>query len=203
MSAMKQYAVVTLCLMIVAVFSAGCDDTNYDSRTVVYVSNVNDGMPFMSDVLQQGDSLYYTDTFILKIEDDYIEEDWIKVEIHNRPYNGFVEPEFSLGDYLLTDYEVSFVRSDGVASPLPVSAFRGETSILVPANSKVEAYIVLVPFNAKTVAPLVGMQYTNLEIYSNAQVVFRGHEVQTDREVEFSCGIHVNFADPLTLENDR
>lgn len=201
MSAMKQYAVVTLFMVAAAALTAGCDDTNYDQRTVVYVSNVNDGMPFLSDVLQQGDSLYYTDTFILKIEDDYIEEDWLKIEIHNRPYNGFVEPEFSLGDFLLTSYEVSFVQSNGSSGP--VSAFSGETSILVPADSKVEAYIVLVPFNSKTISPLVDMQYTNQEIYSNARVVFRGHEVQTDREIEFSCGIHVNFADPLTLENDR
>ncbi|MDD3642768.1 MAG: hypothetical protein PHQ19_04810 [Candidatus Krumholzibacteria bacterium] len=201
MSAMKQYAVVTLFLMTAAVISAGCDDTNYDQRTVVYVSNVNDGMPFLSDVLQQGDSLYYDKTTTLKLEDDYIEEDWLKVEIHNKPYNAFVEPEYSLGDFLLTGYEVSFVQSDGTAGPIP--AFSGETSILVPADSKVEAYIVLVPFNTKTVSPLVDMQYTNLEIYSNARVTFHGHEVQTDREIEFSCGIHVNFADPLTLENDR
>ena len=201
MSAMKQYAVVTLFLMTAAVLSNGCDDTNYDSRTVVYVSNVNDGAPFMSDVLQQGDSLYYTDTFILKLEDDYIEEDVLKVEIHNRPYNAFVQPEYSLGDFLVTSYDVSFIQSNGVAGPVP--AFSGETSILVPADTKVEAYIVLVPFDRKTVSPLVDMEYTNLEIYSNAHITFHGHEVQTDREIEFSCGIHVNFADPLTLEKDR
>lgn len=201
MSAMKQYAVVTLFLITAAVLSAGCDDTNYDQRTVVYVSNVNDGMPFLSDVLQQGDSLYYDKTNILKLEDDYIEEDWLKVEIHNRPYNGFVQPEYSLGDFLLTSYDVSFVQADGTAGPVP--SFSGQTSILVPADSKVEAYIVLVPFDRKTVSPLVDMQYTNIEIYSNAHIVFHGHEVQTDREIEFSCGIHVNFADPLTLDSDR
>lgn len=198
MSAMKKYAALSIYMLALATLAAGCDeDSSYDQRTVVYVSNINDGMPFMSDVLHQGDSLYYSDTMIFKLEDDFIEEDWIKIEIHNRPYNSIVEPGASLGDFLITSYEVSFVRDDGGA--VPVRAFRGEMSTHVPANSKVEAYIVLVPLVSKTIEPLVSMQYSNNEIFSNARLTFRGHEIQTNREIAFSAGLHVNFADPLIV----
>jgi hypothetical protein len=162
---------------------------------------MNDGMPYLCDVLNQGDSLYYEETFILKLEDDFITEDRVKVVFHNRPYNGLIEPNLSLGDFLVTGYTVEFMPTDG--SPVPATSFTGNTSVLIPADEMVEAWIVLVPFDAKTVDPLLSMQYTNQEIYSNAVITFRGHEVQTDREISFEAGLHVNFADPLITKNNK
>jgi hypothetical protein len=67
----------------------------------------------------------------------------------------------------------------------------------------VEAYIVLVPFAAKTVDPLLSIEYTNQEIYTNAHITFRGVEVQTNRELKFEAGLHVNFADPLITKQNK
>ncbi len=203
MSVRKMSLVAAVTLIVGAAVMIGCDSKpdNYTTRTIVYVSYINEGMPFMCDVLYQGDSLYYEDTFILKLEDDFITEDRVKVLVHNRPYNALIEPQLSLGDFLVTGYTVEFVPTDGGPTPLP--PFTGNTSVLVPANEMVEFWIVIVPFDAKTVDPLLSIQYTNQEIYSNARIRFTGHEIQTSREISFEAGLHVNFADPLITKSNK
>ncbi|RPJ57457.1 MAG: hypothetical protein EHM12_09140 [Dehalococcoidia bacterium] len=204
MSPRKYMTVAIAALMAMGVLAAGCDlDNNYDERTVVYVSNINDGYPFISDVINQGDSLYYTDTNIFKTEDDYIVEDWVKVQFHNRPYNGVVDIGTGvLGDFLVTGYTVEFTRMDGNAGTL-VQEFTGQMSLLVPANSQVEAVILLVPYLSKNTGELETMHYSwtnplaSQEIFTNATITFTGHEVQTDRDIEFSAGLMVNFVDFL------
>jgi hypothetical protein len=197
MSVKKCTAFIFTTAMIIGALLIGCDeDSNYDQRTVVYVSNINEGFPYLSDVRNQGDSLWERDYSDYKRDDDYWEEDWIIVEFHNRPYSGIVDPNNgSLGDFLLTSYDIAFITMDGSATPVP--PFTGETSILVPANSRVEGAILLVPVYTKLMPPLVNLEYTANEIMTNAHITFHGHEVQTDRDIEFSAGILVNFADIL------
>ena len=198
MSRRKLTTFALMSLLTIGALVVGCDESNYDQRTVVYVSNINDGAPYFSDVLNQGDSIYYTDTDSIKSIDDYVEEDWIKVQIHNKPYSSLVDAGgSSLGDFLVTGYDVEFVRKDG--GPTPVPPFSGETSILVPCNTLVEAVILFVPFSAKNDPTLVlySLHYTGLEIMSYAHITFHGHEVQTTCNIDFSAGISVNFGDPL------
>ena len=202
MFARKCTTLAVVALMAMGVLAAGCDlDNNYDERTVVYVSNINEGYPFLADVINQGDSLYYDETFIYKTEDDYIVEDWVKVQFHNRPNNSVVDIESSvLGDFLVTEYTVEFTRMDGSTATL-VAPFTGQMSLLVPANSQVEAVILLVPYGAKISGELLAMHYTATEVYTNANITFTGHEVQTDREFHFSAGLMVNFVDFLGDED--
>lgn len=189
-------------LIAAALLMSCTDETNYDQRTVVYVASMNDDAPFLCDVLNQGDSLYERDGVTYKTDDDYISEDHIKVVFHNKPYNGILDPENgSLGDFLVTDYDVAFTPLG--SDPVPVPAFSGKTSILVPAGELVEGYILLVPFGAKNVDPLSGIMYTATEIMTIATVTFRGHEIMTDREVSFGSGITVNFADPLLTRSQQ
>ncbi|MBN1884583.1 MAG: hypothetical protein JW876_03530 [Candidatus Krumholzibacteriota bacterium] len=198
----RKFTFIALMLTLVAGAAIiGCDeDSNYDQRTVLYVSNFNEGKPFLSDVLNQGDSLYYDDEVTYKISDDYVEEDWLKVEFHNKPYNGIIDPASgALGDFLLTGYDVSFIPMGGAA--VPVQNFSGTMSTLVPADAYVEAYILLVPFAAKLVTPLFDIHYSNSEILANAYITFHGHEVQTERDIDFSASIVVGFAD--VLNEDR
>lgn len=203
MSVRKMSLVAAVMLIVGTAVMVGCDSKpdNYTTRTIVYVSYINEGMPYMCDVLYQGDSLYYEDTEIIKYVDDLITEDRVSVIVHNRPYNALIEPQLSLGDFLITGYTVEFVPTDG--SPVPLPPFTGNTSVLVPANEMVEFWIVLVPFDAKTVDPLLSIQYTNQEIYSNARIRFTGHEIQTSREIRFDAGLHVNFADPLITKSNK
>lgn len=189
--------------LVLAVILMSCtDESNYDQRTVVYVASMNDDAPFLCDVLNQGDSLYERDGVTYKTDDDYITEDFIKVVFHNRPYNNIVDPgSGSLGDFLVTDYDVEFVPYG--SAPVPVEPFSGKTSIYVPAGELVEGYILIVPFGAKNVDPLLSLMYTPQEIMTIANITFRGHEIQTDREVSFSAGLTVNFADPLLTKSQQ
>lgn len=199
----KKLTAITL-ISIVAVWFVvmGCDeDSNYDSRTVIYVSSINDNAPYLSDILNQGDSIYDRTGTSAVTNDDYAEEDWIKVTFYNKPYNNVVGVCGSnLCDFLVTDYTVEFVPLTGGASP--VAPFSGQTSILVPSGTMVEGYVLLVPLYYKLISPLVDMRYTDQEVMTIANITFRGHEVQTDREVKFSCGVTVNFADPLVVEEN-
>jgi len=203
MSVRKMSLFAAVMLIVGTAVMVGCDSKpdNYTTRTIVYVSYMNDGAPFLCDVLEQGDSLYYEDTNIYKTEDDYIKEDRVKVVFHNRPYSGLIEPALSLGDFLVTQYTVEFTSTDG--SGVPVQPFTGNTSILIPANEMIEAWIVIVPFGSKNVDPLFSMQYSPQEVYTNALVTFKGHEVQTDREIKFTAGLHVNFGDPLITKTNK
>jgi hypothetical protein len=204
MTGRKYTIAVLISILAVGASIIGCDDdTNYDQRTVVYVSNINDGAPYFSDVINQGDSLWNDTRTDYLYSDDFIEEDWVKVQFHNRPYSGIVSPCASaLCDFLVTGYDVSFTRLDGGTVPVP--SFSGKTSILVPASSFVEGFILLVPFYAKNEVPLDGVKYgvTEDEIMAQAYITFYGHEIQTERNIDFSCGLTVNFADDFDEEEN-
>lgn len=185
--------------VLLALILLSCsENTPYDQRTVLIVSSVNDGSPFFSDVLNQGDSLYEKDGVTLKTDDDYVVEDYLKVTFYNKPYSNILDfDESSLGDFIVTGYDVEFVRTDGGTSPVP--PFSGETSVLVPANSTVDANILLVPFSLKNQSPLVDLRYSPNEILAYAHIKFYGHEVQTDRNLFFETGISVCFGDKLQI----
>ncbi len=194
--------VIASAIVLAAAVMSCTDETNYDQRTVVYVASMNDDAPFLCDVLNQGDSLYEPDGATYKTDDDYVTEDHIKVVFHNKPYNAILDPgSGSLCDFLVTDYDVSFTPLG--SAPVPVPPFSGKTSILVPAGEMVAGYILIVPFGAKQVDPLWSLMYSPNEIMAYGNIVFHGHEVQTDRVVDFEAGVTVNFADPLTTKDNQ
>jgi len=194
--------VFIVALFLGVIFLSCSDNTSNNQRTIVMVSNINDGSPFVSDVLNQGDSLYNHDRVTYKTDDDFIEEDYIPVTFYNRPYSSLIDVDnSSLGDFLVTGYDVEFIRPDGGTSPVP--PFTGQTSVLVPANSTVEANILLVPSYVKSQPPLDSLQYTSNEIMAYAHIIFHGHEVQTDRSIDFTADISVDFADPLQGVGNR
>ena len=191
-------------LMLVAVIMSCSEDSNYDSRTAVYVSGISHNRPFICDVLCQGDSIYEEDGSTFKTDDDYITEDFMAVEITNKPYNSIVDPaNGSLGQFLVTGYDVEFIPMGGAA--VPAASFSGSTSILVPAGESVEAYILIVPFEAKAVSPLADLRYQigGLEIMSRAHITFHGEEIQSGSEVDFEAYVSVNFADLLLTKTDQ
>jgi len=189
-------------LLLVAVILGCSEDSNYDQRTVVYVGGLNGDSPYLCDVLSQGDSLYMEDLVTYKTSDDFITEDRVEVVFYNKPYTTVVEPGTgSLGDFLVTGYDVEFIPLDGTDTP--VAAFSGSTSILVPESESVAGSILLVPFSAKNIDPLDSMKYSPLEIMARAHFTFHGHYLQTDTQVEFEANLTVNFADPLTTTNSQ
>ncbi len=187
--------------LILGALALGCSEkSNFDQRTVVFVSSVNDDKPFLCDVLNQGDSLWNRTKTAYKTDDDFITEDFIKVVIHNKPNNSVIDPSSgALGNVLITKYDVSFTPLGGAA--VPIQPFTGETSVLIPANEFVTMSILIAPFAAKQIQPLLGLQYSRNEIMSIAHVVFHVQEVQTDRIFTFETSFTVDFADPLLTKN--
>ncbi|MCI0481214.1 MAG: hypothetical protein L0213_06480 [Candidatus Dadabacteria bacterium] len=189
-------------LLLLAVILSCSEDSNYDQRTVVYVGSINGDSPYMADVLNQGDSLFKEDMVTYKTVDDNITEDHVAVVFYNKPYSTVIEPGTgTLGDFLVTGYDVSFIPYGG--DTVPVAPFSGSTSILVPAGGSATGYILLVPFAAKNIDPLDSMKYTPLEIMARAHFIFRGHYLQTSSEIEFETDLSVNFADPLLTTKDQ
>lgn len=189
--------------LILGALALGCSEkSNFDQRTVVFVSSINDNKPFLCDVLNQGDSLYEADRVTFKRSDDFVAEDVIAVVIHNKPYNSIVDPEKgALGNVLVTGYDVVFTPIGG--APMPVQPFSGKTSVLVPSGQDVTVDVLICPFAAKLVSPLVDLQYSPNEIMSFAHVVFHAEEVQTSRTFTFDATFTVNFADPLNSKDNK
>lgn len=206
MSRKVKVAAFASALVLVAVILSCSEDSNYDQRAVVFVSSMNGGAPYLCDVLNQGDSLFMPppNATTYKTSDDFITEDRIEIAFTNKPYNSIVAPENStLGDFLVTGYDVEFFAYGGAA--LPVQKFSGNTSVHIPSGETVSSEILLVPFAAKTVDPLAGLQYqqSGLEIMARAHFTFHGHELQTSNEYSFEADMSVNFADPLTVKKDQ
>jgi len=202
MSGKVKAAVVASALVLITVILSCSEDSNYDQRTVVYVSSINKDAPYLCDVLCQGDSIYQKDQIHFKYSDDFVTEDWIQVVFTNKPYNSIVDPnKGSLGDFLVTGYDVEFIPYGG--APVPVQPFSGTTSVLVPSGTAVPASILLVPFAAKNVDPLLGLMYTNNEIMARAHITFHGQEVQTNNNIKFEVNVTVDFADPLVTKADE
>ncbi len=198
----SKVVMLAFALLLVAVILGCSEDSNYDQRTVVYVGGLNGDSPYLCDVLSQGDSLYMEDQITYKTSDDFITEDRVEVVFYNKPYSTVVEPGTgSLGDFLVTGYDVEFIPLEGTDSP--VAAFSGSTSILVPESESVAGSILLVPFSAKNLDPLDSMKYSPLEIMARAHFTFHGHYLQTETQVEFEANLTVNFADPLTTTNSQ
>ena len=202
MSGKVKAAVVASALVLITVILSCSEDSNYDQRTVVYVSSINKDAPFLCDVLCQGDSIYEKDQIHYKYSDDFVTEDWIQVVFTNKPYNSIVDPDKgSLGDFLVTGYDVEFIPYGG--APVPVQPFSGTTSVVVPSGTAVPASILLVPFAAKNVNPLLSLMYTNNEIMARAHITFHGQEVQTNNNIKFEVNVTVDFADPLVTKADE
>jgi len=194
----------TSALVLVAIIMSCSEDSNYDQRTVVYVSSISNDRPFISDVLCQGDSVFESNGVTFLRDDDFITEDYLPVVFTNKPYNSIVDPaNGSLGQFLVTGYDVEFIPYGGAA--VPVQRFSGTTSILVPSGESVEAYILIVPFAAKALQPLFGLAYQidDLEIMARAHITFHGEEIQAGTKVDFEANVTVNFADPLLTKTDQ
>jgi hypothetical protein len=198
----SKVVVLAFALLLIAVILSCSEDSNYDQRTVVYVGGINANKPFMCDILNQGDSLYMPDLVTYKTSDDYITEDYVDVVFYNKPYSTVIEPGTgSLGDFLVTGYDVMFIPLGGADTP--VAPFSGSTSILVPQGESVTGSVLLVPFSAKNQDPLNSMKYSPLEIMARAHFTFHGHYVQTNTLVDFTADLSVDFADPLTTKNQQ
>jgi len=198
---MKRSTAFFICFIaIVGVFMASCNNDSEENRAVVTVASINGNAPFFSDVLDQGDTLFFPGTSNAFTQDDFVQEDFVEVIFHNRPYNVFTTtgPGLPLSDFLITRYRVEW-RATGAAPAVP-PVYDGATSIMVPSNELGIGYIVLVPFEVKNSPLMTPLNYSSVEYLMIADITFWGHEVGAQgREWSFGASLSVNFADPLIV----
>lgn len=194
--------------VLVGVFLASCDTDGEQKRSIVTVSSMNNNAPFFSDVLEQGDTLYYPPG-VPFTQDDFVKEDWCPIILKNTPYNTivFTGPDRPYSDFLVTHYHVQWRRVDG-GGPVPGPS-DGATNINVPSGEEVEANILLIPYEVKNTALMMSINYLNPgpgpapapafpdEFLMVADVTLYGHEVGTGREQEFTASVSVSFGDPV------
>jgi hypothetical protein len=195
--------------LVVGVFLASCNDAGENGRAVVTVSSMNNNAPFFSDVLDQGDTLYFPPGTAF-IDDDFVREDWVPVIFYNRPYNDVVTtgPGQPFADFLVTGYHVTWRRVDGGVGVPP--NYTGATNINVPSGEEIPAQILLVPYEVKNSPLMTTINYLNPapggafpdEYLMIANVEFFGHEVGTDREQNFFAEVSVSFGDPVVTSED-
>ena len=200
-----------LFVLVVGVFSAfvaSCQNESEENRAVVTIASINGNIPFFSDVIEQGDTLYFPAYPTPYLADDFVREDFVVVGFYNRPYNNFTTTGVGkpLSDFLVTRYLVEYRRADGGPADEVPPTFEGATSVLVPSNSLVEAAVLLCPYEAKNTSPLWDISYLGAlwpdEILTIATITFWGHEVGTNREWSFQASLTVNFADPVVETKD-
>jgi len=180
-----------------AVFVASCDNDSEENRAVVIVSSINENVPFFSDVIEQGDTLWDPNAPGVPWDvDDFVTEDYLPVTFYNRPYNDFTTtgPGKPLSDFLITRYLVEWRIAQGGTGTAPLS-FEGATSIQVPSNTLVTGAILLVPFTVKNDPAYIALRYSPIEFLTIAHITFWGHEVGTDYEQAFAAEVSVSFGD--------
>lgn len=201
---MKRKSLFLLCIIAVAgAFLASCNDDE-QNRAVVTVAGINDNLPFFSDVLDQGDTVFVSGSCPACTPftaDDFFREDYVTVAFQNRPYNVFVTtgPNLPYNDFLVTRYRVDWQRTDG-GTGVPLS-YNGATAITVPSGETVVAAVLLVPYEVKNTPLMSSINYLGAtfpdEYLMIATMTFWGHEVGSDREQSFQGSISANFADPV------
>jgi hypothetical protein len=209
----RKFMFFALVLGTLAVVVASCNNESEENRAVVIVPSINENAPFFSDVMDQGDTLYvgglpYT-------VDDFIREDFVPIAFYNRPYNAFTTtgPGDPLSDFLITRYRVEWRRADGGPADEVPPTYDGATSIMVPSNTIITGYVLLVPAEVKNMPFMQDINYLHKptdvppgnwpdEYLMIAHFTFWGHEVGTKREWSFEAELSVNFADPVVESED-
>ena len=208
---MKRKLIAFLAVIGVAVFMVACSDTDESNRQVVVVSTMNDGFPFFSDVLDQGDTLFVGGAPFT--QDDYLQEDWIPITFHNRRYNSLniTAEGLPFSDFLITNYRVDWARADGGPAADVPPTFFGATSLRCEIDEFTTGYFVLVPFDVKLLGWAQNINYLNPqpaggfpdEYQMIATYTFTGHEIGSDREETFQASVTVNFADPVVRSEEN
>ncbi len=215
---MKHYGYLFPALIGVLIVALGCDATdneNESNRSVIVVNSINDGNPFFSDVLDQGDTLFDVSGAYFAL-DDFVVEDLVPVSFFNRPYDQTVitGPGLPYGDFLVTSYDITWTELDNNSSagPLPISSMNSVnngTNIFVQSGGVGLGSILLVPFSQKTGTSLWILRHPAApglpaaaggEITALANITFRGHEVGTDHEILIPTSLLVSFGDVIEVD---
>ena len=193
---LKRFLTLSLITGIALGSLVACDADPEQSRSVIFISSFNCGVPVFSDVLEQGD--------ITAPGDEFISEDWPLVWFFNKPYNHMIitQPGYPHGDSVIESYTVVWSRPDGGAVPPPREEFMG---LNVQSDDSSPGQVRLVSVQEKLFPDIAALQNGGgaVSIIMNATITFQARESGTDRNSTFIATVTVQFADYIVDTDDK
>jgi hypothetical protein len=177
----------SIALLTVALLAmAACDDAPESGRTVVSITEFNQGAPVQSDVVVDNGT-----------DPPYVAEDLVPAVFTARPYSDLVTGT-SHSQVVIESYHIVWTRTDGGSGAL---ATRDEaSSIYITVGEDTDATIRLVTWGDKSGPVLSGLMGSSNQIGMRADITFHGREVGTDEEMELQTSVSVNFSDAVNIQ---
>jgi len=190
---LKRFLTISLITGIALGSLVACDADPEQSRSVVFISSFNCGVPVFADVLEQGD--------ITVPGDEFISEDWPLVWFWNKPYNQMIvtRPNAPHGEVIVESYTVQWSRPDGGAVPPVREEFMG---LKVQTSDKAGGQVRLVSVQEKLFPDIAALQ-SGGALIMNATLTFQARESGTDRNSTFIANVTVQFADYIVDTDDK
>jgi hypothetical protein len=195
---MKRHARFGIVLGTLLLGAAGCTP-DQNTRNIVEVFSINDNLPLLSDVYNNGKNL-------TSITDDFIPSDIVEVTFISRPHDTISDPG-PFGTVTITSYDVIYGAAGGTGADLDgdgtidLTNFTANINAVVPTGGSSTAAVLIVSGAAKSVPPISclgpaggGCTTTSNEFSVNVTVVFHGKEETSDADITFQTGLLVRIA---------
>ena len=197
-----------LSAVVLGVGLAGCTP-DQNTRNIVEVYSINDNLPLLSDVYNNGKNL-------TSVSDDFIPSDVVEVTFISRAHDNTtsIAPGGPFGTVTITSYDVMYGAAGGAGADLDgdgtidLANFTANLNAVVPTGGSATAAVLIISGAQKSVPPISclgpaggGCTTTSNEFTVNVTVVFHGKEETSDADVTFQTGLLVRigqYADATT-----
>lgn len=181
---------VGLGVAAVAGFTGCADDDEKGARSITSIFSLNDNLPLASDVYHQGQNK--TDP-----SDDYIPEDYLKVQVTSRPHDDALslDPGKPFGTVRFHTYSLDFADNDldgdGVDDLTDFINF--PMNLVVPIGQIGTAYVLAVPAAWKTQNALAPL-YSGGAYFTTATLTMTGTEETSNETITLAGAVVIGFA---------
>ena len=191
---------IILLTIPIGVGLVGCTPQQ-DNRNIVAVYSLNNNLPLLSDVYNNGKNLQST-------SDDFIPSDIVEVTFISRPHDGIIgtEPGGPFGTVTITTYDVAYGDPKGTGADLDgdgtidLANFSGPMNAVIPTGGSASSAVLLVSGAAKSIppisclSPIGACSTTTNEFAVNITLTFHGVEETSGADITVTAGILVRIA---------
>jgi len=172
--------------LALALLALGCDESDQNSF-VVKVTEINNGVPLLSDVAEVSGGITIIPT------------DVVPVELTNLPYSpGIVDPNSFALDFQLTRYTVAWRATAGTPAGLNLPQWNHTeaAALIVPLNDTATLGALITTTVMKSAAPFQALATSGGTIPAIADIDFVGHSaVNPATLIHVRVSLSVVFAD--------
>jgi hypothetical protein len=182
---------------------ASCDEEGGDTRNLVQVVSLNEGIPLLSDV-------YHFGANTVDPTDDFIPTDVVEVIFQSRKHDDqlTVSPGKPFGTVRFHSYRVMFNNDPTGAdldgdSTVDLFSFTAPMQVVVPTGGTSEGAVLIISGAAKVLEPISCLGPVGgggcggnsaVEYAADAYITFFGTEETSGAEIEVNTGLTVRIA---------